>query len=51
MLREVSDELIEEWADKVSRGDLDAREALNFFRDQLDVAAEDESIESRVVQQ
>ncbi len=51
MLREVSDELIEAWADKVSRGDLDAREALSFFRDQLGVAAGEESIASRVVQQ
>ena len=51
MLREVSDELIDEWADKVSRGDLDAREALAFFRDRLSVAADAESIEPRVVQQ
>lgn len=51
MLREVSDELIEEWADEVSRGEVDAREALDFFRDQLSTAAEGNSIESRVVQQ
>lgn len=51
MLKEVSDELIEEWVDEVSRGELDAREALAFFRDQLSEAAEGDSIESRVVQQ
>lgn len=51
MLREVSDALIDEWADEASRGELDAREALSFFRDRLSEAAEDESIESRVVQQ
>ncbi|WP_163557825.1 TRAP transporter substrate-binding protein [Halomonas sp. NO4] len=51
MLKGVTDELIEAWADKVSRGELDAREALSFFREQLTEAAEGESIESRVVQQ
>lgn len=51
MLREVSDELIDQWADKVSSGDLDAREALAFFRDRLSGAADAESIESRVVQE
>ncbi|MGP9630997.1 TRAP transporter substrate-binding protein [Halomonas sp. AOP42-C1-46] len=51
MLREVSDELIEKWAQKVSGGGIDAREALNFFHDRLPMAAEGESIESRLVQQ
>ncbi|MCH4563121.1 TRAP transporter substrate-binding protein [Halomonas sp. EGI 63088] len=51
MLRDVNDELIDQWADKVSRGDLDAREALSFFREQLAVAAEGDSIESRVAQE
>ena len=51
MLREVSDELIEQWAEKVSSGDLDAKDALAFFRDRLVEAADAESIESRVVPQ
>ncbi|HSH57105.1 MAG TPA: TRAP transporter substrate-binding protein [Halomonas sp.] len=51
MLREVSDELVEQWVDKVSTGNLDAREALTFFRDRLSEAAEVDSIESLVVQQ
>ncbi|MDI5889818.1 TRAP transporter substrate-binding protein [Halomonas rhizosphaerae] len=51
MLQEVSDDLIDQWADKVSNGDLDAREALAFFRDRLAEAADADSIESRVVQE
>ncbi|MBB3190143.1 TRAP transporter substrate-binding protein [Halomonas cerina] len=51
MLKEISAELVEQWADKVGRGDLEAREALEFFRSELAVAAEAESIEPRVVQQ
>ncbi len=51
MLREVSDELIDQWANKVSSGDLDAREALAFFRDRLSEAADAESIGPRVVQE
>lgn len=51
MLGDISDELIDQWADKVSRGDLDAKEALSFFREQLSVAADGDGIESRVVQE
>ncbi|MDI5919380.1 TRAP transporter substrate-binding protein [Halomonas sp. LR5S13] len=51
MLQEVSDDLIDQWADKVSNGDLDAREALAYFRDRLAEAADADSIESRVVQE
>lgn len=51
MLRQASDELTEQWAERVSRGELDAKDALAFFRDQLSEAAETESIESRVVQE
>ncbi|MBF7053830.1 TRAP transporter substrate-binding protein [Halomonas sp. KAO] len=50
MLREVSDELIDAWAKKVSTGDLDASEALQYFRDQLAVMAEEESIASDLEQ-
>ncbi|MDR5903403.1 TRAP transporter substrate-binding protein [Halomonas icarae] len=50
MLREVSDELIDAWAKKVSTGDLDASEALQYFRDQLAVVAEEESIASDLEQ-
>ncbi|HSH57790.1 MAG TPA: TRAP transporter substrate-binding protein [Halomonas sp.] len=44
-LRGVSDEMIAEWADKAteSRG-VDAMEAIEFFREQLAVAAEEESV-------
>jgi len=49
MLKAVNEELIVEWADKVSNGDLDAREALDFFREQLAVADGDDSIATRVV--
>lgn len=51
MLKDVSDELIAEWADKVSRGDLDAREALQFFRAELEKTAAQDSISSSVVSQ
>lgn len=51
MLGDISDALIDQWADKVSRGDLDAKEALSFFREQLSVAADGDGIESRVVQE
>ena len=49
MLREVSDGLIDEWADKVSSGELDAREALEFFRDQLGQVDAEAGIVDRVV--
>lgn len=44
-LRGISDEMISEWADKVSdsRG-VDAMAAIEFFREQLAVAAEEDSV-------
>ncbi|MBF7054783.1 TRAP transporter substrate-binding protein [Halomonas sp. KAO] len=48
-LRNISDEMIAEWADKVTenRG-VDAMAAIEFFREQLAVAAEEETVAPQV---
>ncbi|MDN3522942.1 TRAP transporter substrate-binding protein [Halomonas ramblicola] len=48
MLREVSDELIDQWAEEVGSGELEPKEALQYFRDQLAEAAKEESIAADV---
>lgn len=49
MLREVTDGLITEWIDEVGDSGVDAEAALAHFREQLQVAAEEDGIEPDVV--
>ena len=48
-LRDISEQMIAEWAASVEDRDVDGMAAIEFFRDQLKVAAEEESIADRVV--
>ncbi|WP_104205484.1 TRAP transporter substrate-binding protein [Billgrantia saliphila] len=52
VLRNVSDSLVQEWADSVteSRG-VDARAAMEYFHEQLALAVEEESVSSQVPQE
>lgn len=49
MLRDVTDGLVTEWIDEVSDTGVDVEAALEYFREQLKAAAEDDSIEPHVV--
>ncbi|MWJ27943.1 C4-dicarboxylate ABC transporter substrate-binding protein [Halomonas sp. ZH2S] len=49
-LREITDRLIADWSESVSERGVNAEEALAYFYDQLDVAAEQDSIAPRVVE-
>jgi len=48
-LREISDQMVADWAASMEERGVDGMAAIEFFRDQLEVAAEEESIADQVV--